>query len=276
MIKKITTGLVLSSQLMLAQTIATVNGEKISDTDLIPMIGQITQGRYGTLDSATQKRVQDIALEQAISQILLETEAKKSGLLNDSEFKTQLNLAIKHLKRQLTSDMWLKRELDKQSISNMEIKNYYKANKSEFNKPKQVHARHILVKTENEAKALIRLLTKYSGDRLKSEFIESAKNHSTGPSSSRGGDLGYFGEGQMVPEFNSAVFNMKIGTVTTSPIKTQFGYHIIYLEDKQEAQTASFNEARAVIEQKIKVEKFKEFVEKKINYLKSKANIKHY
>ena len=276
MIKKITAGLVFSSQLMLAQTVATVNGEVITDKDLIPMIGQITQGRYANLDSATQKRVQDIALEQAISQILLEKEAKRSGIMKNAEFKTQLNLAIKHLKRQLTSDMWLKKELDKQTISTFEMKNYYKANKSEFNKPKQVKARHILVKTVNEAKALIRILSKYSGDRLEAEFIESAKTHSTGPSNKNGGDLGYFGEGQMVPAFNDAVFSMRVGTITKTPVKTSFGYHIIYLEDKQESQTASFNEAKSTIEQKIKVEKFKKFVEKKINYLKSKANIKHY
>ena len=276
MVKHITAGLVLGTQLIFAQTVATVNGETITDKDLIPMIGQITQGRYATLDPKTQKRVQDIALEQAVSQILLEKEAKRSGLLRDLEFKKQLNLAIKHLKRQLTSDMWLKRELDKQSISTFEMKRYYKKNLSEFKKPKQVKARHILVKTKNEAKALIRILSKYSGERLKSEFIESAKNHSTGPSGSRGGDLGYFGEGQMVPAFNDAVFSMKVGTVTKYPVKTSFGFHIIYLEDKQDSQTASFVEARDVIEQKIKVEKFKEFVEKKINYLKSKANIKFY
>ena len=274
--KKITAGLILGSQLIFAQTVATVNGEVITDKDLIPMIGQITQGRYATLDEATQKRVKDIALEQAVSQILLEKEAKRSGLLRDKEFKTQLNLAIKHLKRQLTSDMWLKRELDKLSISTFEMKRYYKEHKSEFNKPKSVKARHILVKAENEAKHLIKVLSKYSGDRLKAEFIESAKNHSTGPSGVRGGDLGYFSEGQMVPAFNDAVFSMKTGTITKYPVKTSFGFHIIYLEDKQEAQTASFNEAKEVIEQKIKVEKFKEFVAKKINYLKSKANIKLY
>jgi len=274
--KKITAGLVLGTQLIFGQTVATVNGESITDKELIPMIGQITQGRYATLDQATQQRVQNIALEQAISQILLEREAKRSGLLRDSEFKKQLNLSIKLLKRQITSDMWLKRELDKQSISTYEMKRYYQKHLSEFKKPKQVKARHILVKRKSEADQLIRVLSKYHGDRLQSEFIESAKNHSTGPSGERGGDLGYFGEGQMVPKFNDAVFSLRVGTITKYPVKTSFGYHIIYLEDKQDAQTASFNEVREIIEQKIKIEKFKGFVEKKINYLKSKAKIKIY
>ena len=274
--KKITAGLVLGSQLIFGQTVATVDGEKITDKDLIPMLGQISQGRYMSLDPKTQKRVQGIALEQSISQILLEKEAKRGGILRDPEFKTQLNLAIKHLKRQLISDIWLKRELDKQSISTYEMKKYYQNNLSEFKKPKQVHARHILLKTRQEAQHLINLLSRYHGERLKTEFIESAKNLSTGPSGKNGGDLGYFGEGQMVGAFNDAVFSMRVGTVTKYPIKTQFGYHLIYLEDKQESSTASFNEAKAVIEQKIKVEKFKDFVEKKINYLKKKARIKIY
>lgn len=276
MLRKITAGLVLGSQLIFAQTLATVDGEVVTDRDLLPLIGQISQGRYASLDEATQQRVQNMALEQSISQILIEKEAKKDGILKDKEFNDQLELAIKHLKRQLIADMWLKKELDKQSISTYELKDYYKKNISEFVKPKQVHARHILLKTEKEAQYLINLLSKYSGERLKNEFIESAKQHSTGPSGKNGGDLGYFGEGVMVPEFNTAVFSMKKGDISKTPVKTNFGYHIIYVEDKKDSETAQFDEVKVMIEQKIKVEKFQKFVENKINYLKSKSKIKVY
>lgn len=274
--KKVTAGLVLSSSIVFGQNIASVNGETITDRDLLPIIGQITNGRYGTLDEATQKRVQEIALEQAVSRILLEAEAKKGGILKDKDFNEQLELAIKHLKRQLIADMWLKMELDKQSISIYEMKEFYKNNISEFKKPKQVHARHILLKTEAEAKHVIDLLSKYRGERLQNEFAESAKELSTGPSGPRGGDLGYFAEGVMVPEFNDAVFSMKVGEISKAPVKTNFGYHIIYVEDKKESETASFEEAKEAIEQKLRVEKFQKFVESKINYLKSKAKIEIY
>lgn len=274
--KKVTAGLVLSSSIVFGQNIASVNGETITDRDLLPIIGQITNGRYGTLDEATQKRVQEIAREQAVSRILLEAEAKKGGILKDKDFNEQLELAIKHLKRQLIADMWLKMELDKQSISIYEMKEFYKNNISEFKKPKQVHARHILLKTEAEAKYVIDLLSKYSGERLQNEFAESAKKLSTGPSGPRGGDLGYFAEGVMVPEFNDAVFSMKVGEISKAPVKTNFGYHIIYVEDKKESETASFEEAKEAIEQKLRVEKFQKFVESKINYLKSKAKIEIY
>jgi parvulin-like peptidyl-prolyl isomerase len=275
-LKKVTAGLVLSSSIVFGQNIASVNGETITDRDLLPIIGQITNGRYRTLDEATQKRVQEIALEQAVSRILLEAEAKKGGILKDKDFNEQLELAIKHLKRQLIADMWLKMELDKQSISIYEMKEFYKNNISEFKKPKQVHARHILLKTEAEAKYVIDLLSKYRGERLQSEFAESAKKLSTGPSGPRGGDLGYFAEGVMVPEFNDAVFSMKVGEISKAPVKTNFGYHIIYVEDKKESETASFEEAKEAIEQKLRVEKFQKFVESKINYLKSKAKIEIY
>ena len=276
MIKKITAGLLISSQLVFSQTLAIVNGEAITDRDLLPTINQITQGRYSNLNQETQQRVMQMALEQSIAQILIEKEAKKDGSLNNPKFQKDLQFAIKHLKRQLISDMWLKQELDKQQISTYEMRRYYQTHLSEFVKPKQVHARHILLKTEQEAKYLISLLSKYHGDRLKNEFIESAKQHSIGPSGKNGGDLGYFGEGTMVPEFNSAVFSMSKGEISHSPVKTNFGYHIIYVEDVKASETVSFEEAKEFIEQKIKVEKFQKFIQNKVEELKSKAHIKIY
>jgi peptidyl-prolyl cis-trans isomerase C len=276
LLKRVTAGLILSSSIVFGQNIASVNGEKISDRDLLPIIAQITQGRYDTLDAQTQQRVQNMALEQAIARVLLEGEAKRGGILKDKEFNEQLELAIKNLKRQLIADMWLKMELDKQSISIYEMREFYKNNKSEFVKPKQVHARHILLKTDAEANYVIRTLSKYSGERLQQEFIESAKKLSTGPSGPRGGDLGFFGEGVMVPEFNDAVFSMSVGEISKAPVKTSFGYHVIYLEEKKDSETATFEEAKDVIEQRLRVEKFQKFVENKISYLKSKAKIDIY
>ena len=274
--KKITTGLILSSQLIFAQNLAKVNGQIITDEDLLPTIVQITQGRYSSLDSATKKRVQDLALEQVIAQVLITNQAEKSGILRNPEVKRQLNLAIRNLKRSILSDLWLKQELEKQQISSREIRNYYNSHKNEFVQPAQAHARHILVEDEKTAKYLIKKLSKFYGESLKNKFIEFAKEYSKGPSGKNGVDLGYFSKGQMVPEFDSAVFSMGVGTITRYPVKTSFGYHIIFLEEKQEAQTLSFQESQEYIQQKLKVEKFKTFVESKIRELKSKANIIKY
>jgi len=93
---------------------------------------------------------------------------------------------------------------------------------------KEVHAHHILVKTFDKANELEARLIGYSGEELKEEFIKLAKEHSVGPSSIKGGDLGWFKEGMMVPSFNDAVFSMQVGTVS-APVKSPFGYHLIYL-----------------------------------------------
>ena len=112
------------------------------------------------------------------------------------------------------------------------------------------------------------------GDSLKSKFIELAKSKSTGPSGPKGGDLGYFVQGQMVPEFNNKVFTMPVGTITDEPVKTQFGYHVIYLEDKKPKKLRAFSEVKEFIEQRLKLEKFKSVMKTKMEALQKKATIK--
>ena len=138
-----------------------------------------------------------------------------------------------------------------------------------------MHARHILVKTEEEAKKIIDELKGLRGEKLKQKFIELAKAKSTGPSGPRGGDLGYFGKGQMVPPFEKAAFGTKPGHIDLQPVKTQFGYHVIYVEDKKEAATKPFDEVKPYIEQRLKMEKFKQEMQDKLATLKSKAKIQY-
>jgi parvulin-like peptidyl-prolyl isomerase len=137
-----------------------------------------------------------------------------------------------------------------------------------------VHARHILVKTEAEAKAIIAELKPLSGAKLQAKFEALAKEKSTGPSGPKGGDLGFFTKGQMVPAFNDKVFGMKVGTVTLSPVKTQFGYHVIYLQEKKPAATRTLAEVKPFIEQRLKMEKFKSVMKKKMDALQKTAVIK--
>jgi len=171
--------------------------------------------------------------------------------------------------------MWQKKEFEKIKVSNKELKKYYNENKQEFMQRESVHARHILVKSEDEAKKIIKSLKGLKGDALKNKFIELAKEKSVGPSGPRGGDLGYFGKGQMVPAFNDAVFNMKVGTITKEPVKTQFGYHVIYLEDKKDKVFQNFNDVKPYIEQRLKSEKFRKIIQNKLEKLKNKAKIKY-
>jgi parvulin-like peptidyl-prolyl isomerase len=127
------------------------------------------------------------------------------------------------------------------------------------------------VKTKEEADSILKELD-LKGKALKNKFIELAKEKSVGPSGPKGGDLGYFAKGQMVPEFNDKVFSMKVGTVS-KPVKTQFGYHLIYLEDKRAAKNLSFKEVKEFITNRLKLEKFKESMALTMKKLQDKATI---
>jgi parvulin-like peptidyl-prolyl isomerase len=265
--------LVFGSSMALAGTIATVNGQAITDEEVNPLLMQVTQGRFATLPADTQKNIHKKAVEQSIAQKLVVIEARKGKMDKSANFKIELKKAHKRVEEQLLADHWLKKELKKITISNKEAKNYYKKNADQFNEPEKVHARHILVKTKKEAKGIVSALKGKKSKALRTAFIKLAKEKSTGPSGKSGGDLGYFAKGQMVPAFNDVVFKMKVGVIS-APVKTQFGYHVIYLEDKKIAKKVAFKLVSNMIKKNLQVEKFKKHLREKMNTLKSKATIK--
>jgi len=102
------------------------------------------------------------------------------------------------------------------------------------NKMEMVHARHILLKNEADAKKVIDAMKGLNGDVLKEKFVQLAKEKSAGPSAPNGGDLGWFSKGQMVKPFEDATWKLQSGEITKTPVQTQFGWHVIYLEDKKQ------------------------------------------
>ena len=154
-----------------------------------------------------------------------------------------------------------------------ELKSFYDKNKSLFKMEAQLKARHILVADKKTAENIIKTLQK--SKNIKSKFISLAKEKSTGPSGVNGGDLGWFAPKQMVPEFSNATKKLKIGTITTSPIKTQFGYHVIYLEDKKKASLATFENAKFKISQQLGKERFINQIQTVVDVLKKKAKIEY-
>ena len=263
----------LLSSLAAAEVVATVNGTKITTDEVYQVLMEGTQGRFNTLPKEKQLELRQRIVEGMIAQEIVFSDAKKSGVLESKEYKEELAKVLERVEKQLASKVWEKQQFDKIKLSEKEIKAYYDSHTNEFVEKEKVHARHILVKTESEAKDIIAKLKELKGDALKSAFIENAKKFSTGPSGPKGGDLGSFPRGQMVPEFNDKVFNMQVGTITTEPVKTQFGYHIIYLEGKNMGKELEFSEVKSFIEQKLKMEKFKASMEKKMQALKSAATI---
>ncbi len=271
-IKLVSVSLLLSA-LATATTLATVNGKKITSDEVNKILLEGTQGRFMSLPKEKQDELQKRVVDGIITQELVFADAKKNGVLESTEYKEELADITERIEKQLAAKVWEQQELAKVEVSDKEKRDYYNKNKSEFVEKEKVHARHILVKEESEAKAIIKELKGLKGEKLKEKFIELAQQKSTGPSAPKGGDLGYFPQGQMVPSFNDAVFAMKKGTITTTPVKSQFGYHVIYLEDKQPGKTLSFSEVENFIGQRLQMEKFKEKMEKKMAEMKKAAKI---
>lgn len=263
----------LLSSLSFGATVATVNGTKIDSVEIDQVLMQGTQGRFNTLPVEKQNELRQKVIDGMVTQELVFSDAKKMGIMESPEYKMELEAVLERIKKQLAAKVWEKKQFDKVELSEKKIKEYYKNNPQEFTEQEQVHARHILLKTEDEAKKVIAELKGLSGEKLQEKFIALAKTKSTGPSGPKGGDLGYFSHGQMVPEFDKAVFSMAEGTITSQAVKTQFGYHVIYLEDKKEGKVLSYNEVKNFIEQRLKLEKFKGMMEKKMADLKAKAKI---
>jgi len=270
---KIVATLLLASTLACATTLVSVNGTNITQEDVDTALMNATQGRFNQVPKDKQAEFRKQVLEQLIAKELVYDDAQKTGVLKSKDFKDEYEKVRDRVKKDLAIQVWQKQQFDKVSVSDKDLKNYYDNNKEEFNEKSSVHARHILVKEESEAKAIEKELKSLLGDALKNKFIQLAKDKSTGPSGPKGGDLGYFSQGQMVPEFDAKVFSMKTGTIS-EPVKTQFGYHVIYLEDKKAKKTLSFTEVKSFIEQRLKMEKFKVVVEEKMKVLKNKATIK--
>ncbi len=114
----------------------------------------------------------------------------------------------------------------------------------------EIRARHILVKTEEEANAII---SELDGG---ADFVELAKTKSTGPSGPQGGDLGFFGKGQMVPPFEAAAFALEAGAYTKAPVQTQFGFHVIKLEEKRDRPLPKFEEVQDQMRQVVLRERY--------------------
>ena len=168
-------------------------------------------------------------------------------------------------KEEIITNLYLKDEVEKITVSDGDISAYYNEHKSNYQAPDSVRASHILTKTEPEALAALKEI------QGGADFAEVAKKRSICPSAPRGGDLDYFSKGQMVPEFETAAFALKVGAVTPKPVKTQFGYHIIKLTDRKAAHTKTLDDVRTEIKNEVLIDKQKA----KVTELIAAAKVQH-
>lgn len=254
-----------------ATVFATVNGKNITENELIPMLAGsgIAPNELANMPATAKKEI----LDRVITQQLLVDQAKKSGVTNDDLYKKELEVQ----KDILAVRVWQAKQANNIKISDSEVQNFYNKNKSKFVEPPLVQVRHILVKTEAEAKGLIGELKALNGAALTQKFAETAATKSIEPAAKQtGGALPPFPkDGAMVKPFADAAFAMKKGEISKNPVKTEFGYHVILKEDERAQRQVPVNEAKPIIEGVIRQEKAAANLQKTAQDLFKKAKIEY-
>jgi len=257
---------VMATSMVASDILVTVNGKNITKQDAEQFVAAAQPNAHFAQLTPKQKTM---IKDRLVERVLFTELAKKENIENSVDFKE----AITKIKDELLVNMWMKKQLDNTLVSDSEAKEFYKKNKAKFIQPATMHARHILVKTEKEATDIINQMKDLKGDALKAKFVELAKSKSTGPSASKGGDLGTFTKGQMVPEFSKAAGELKKGEITKKPVKTQFGYHVIYLEEKTDAKPLTYDKVKSRIIASLKQKQFAVKISEMAKELKAKAKI---
>ena len=230
-----------------AQNIAVVNGKPVPKSRLDLLVQQATRGGQQPMTPELEARARDeVVLREVFAQ-----EAEKRGIAATVNYRNQMELARQTI---LIRELFANYQ-EKNPVSDADAKAEYDKFKAQATGT-EYRARHILVEKEDEAKALLKQLT------AGAKFDELAKKHSTDKGSgANGGDLDFAKPESYVPEFGQAMIALKKGETTAAPVKTQFGYHIIRLEDTREAQLPPFEEVKPQVVQRLTQQKIQQYQE---------------
>ncbi|MPZ08797.1 MAG: peptidylprolyl isomerase [Kiloniellaceae bacterium] len=216
------------------EVIAVVNGQNIYESDLMAFIQQLPP----QLQSQVQMLMPQI-LDQLVNNALTTEAGRSAGLADDGEVQKR----VAKIEDLIIGQTYLQRAIDAQ-VTDEALESAYQKHLEENPPQRQLKARHILVETEEQAQEVIAELDGGA------DFAELAKERSTGPSGPKGGELPPFKAGEMVPAFSEAAFAMEVGTHSKEPVQTQFGYHVIKVEDSTLAEPP----AKAEVEQQLRGE----------------------
>lgn len=239
--------------------VATVNGEKITKEDLYNFLVK-TNGEQALNVLIIEKIVRLEAEKENIEVTKDDIQAEMDKMIEEFGGEEAFNNALTFygvtradMEYDIEMNLYLERLLEPViEITEDEMKNYFEENKDSFAQKEEVKARHILVEDEETAREVKEKIDK-GGD-----FEELAKEYSTDTGTKdKGGDLGYFGKGKMVKEFEDAAFSLDIGEVS-EPVKSEYGFHIIKVEDRKEAKEANYEESKEEIREKIFEQKYPE------------------
>ncbi len=236
-----------------AQNVAVVNGKAIPTSRVDAMVKQMVQ--QGQKDTPEMR---SMIKDELINREVLAQEADRQGVANRPEIKNQIDIARQSIViRALAQEF-----LTKNPVTEDEMKAEYDKFKA-TQSGKEYRARHILVEKEDEAKAII---GKLKGG---AKFEELAKGSKDPGSANQGGDLGWAPQDAFVKPFSDAMVGLKAGEITQTPVQTQFGYHVIKLEEVRDAQLPAFDEVKGQIAESLQQRKLQDFQQG----LKKKAKI---
>lgn len=291
-----------SSSAPLQGAVARVNGVDIDALELRRATKVVLRGK--TVPAEQQAAFDRQAVEQLISAELLYQAAAKleikdldkqidakvaqgrARFKDEQEFKNaikDLEMDEKALREYTRRDLLISRFVEttfasKAAVTEAEIRDFYDKSPEKFKRDEAVKASHILIGTDSTASADDRKKAREKAEKLRKElaggadFAALAKGNSTCPSSQQGGDLGFFGKGQMVAPFEKAAFALKPGEIS-DVVETQFGYHIIKLTERKPAESIAFNDAKARIEDFLKGQKANEAIQKYLEDARKTAKI---
>ncbi|CAA6828682.1 MAG: Peptidylprolyl isomerase [uncultured Thiotrichaceae bacterium] len=232
--------------------VASVNGVDITEKTLKNYMDVVNRSRPG---SVTQ---QDALDDLIVTEVALQ-EAKKAKFQDREDIQAQIREATK----KIILSTWTREKSESIEITDADLKAAYDTRMADQEKL-EYKARHVLLKTEEEAKAVIKAVTD-GGD-----FEKLAKEKSTGPSAAKGGDLGWFKPSTMVPPFAKAITAMKKGDVTQQPVRTNFGWHVIKLEGEREAQLPALEQLKPQLKRTLIQERMIAMLDE----IKDKADVK--
>ena len=231
---------------VMAQNVATVNGKAVPQSRVDALIKTATHGQEAPPELKAQ------AKDQVVMREIFSQEAEKQGIQNSPDYKNQLDL----VRQTVLINTLFQNFVKSHPVSDADAKAEYDKIKAEQS-GQEYHARHILVDSEDDAKKLIAQIK--AGAKFEDLAKKSSKD--TG-SAENGGDLDWAKPTAYVPEFSTALQGLKKGQMTDTPVKTQFGYHIIRLEDTRAAQFPSYDEVKDKIKQQMEQVKLQEYQEK--------------
>lgn len=219
--------------------VAKVDDKPITRVDVYRFI----QTMPPQIQAMPASKIYPMAMEQVVNTRIIQNKANAADIMDTPEFQREMEIA----KQQIARNLFMEKKVDSK-ISDSKVKSAFKEYVKEIPEVEERRARHILVDTESKAKAVIEKLNK-GGD-----FSELANEVSKGPTGNKGGDLGWFEQGRMVPEFGKAVFEMEKGELRKEPVQSQFGWHVVQLDDIRNRPKPSFEEMKPMIEAQLRRE----------------------